>query len=95
LTVFIWVKKTRAAADPAGSGLIIAQIFIFRDNPLKYTDLDGRSDWPFGFTFDPRVIRGFKGGNPLNHNPIKDHVVDFSSKFVPEVYAALDKQLNE
>jgi hypothetical protein len=38
----IRVKMTRVAADPAGPGLIIVQIFIFRDNPLKYTDPDGR-----------------------------------------------------
>jgi hypothetical protein len=38
----IRVKMTRSAGDPAASGLIFVQIFIFRDNPLKYTDPDGR-----------------------------------------------------
>jgi hypothetical protein len=35
---------TRAAGDPVGSGLITVQIFVFRGNPLKYTDPDGRVD---------------------------------------------------
>jgi hypothetical protein len=38
----IRVKMTQVAADPTGSGLILVQIFVFRDNPLKYTDPDGR-----------------------------------------------------
>jgi hypothetical protein len=200
------------------------QIHVFRGNPLKYTDPDGRSDWPFAFTFDPcaeflsvmskfdvgtqlavifssalsgnkadqahaqmlvretgkeitintldvtakaagltsdvagktvliatatgqpeiagpasvvsttpgvietatllgkasitgnqndmntayttakrfgislligTLISGFKGGNSLNPNPINDQVIDFSSRYVPEVYTTLDKQLNE
>jgi hypothetical protein len=37
----IRVKMTRSAGDPVGSGHITAQIFTFRDNPLKYTDPDG------------------------------------------------------
>jgi hypothetical protein len=37
---------TRVAADPTGPGLIFVQIFIFRDNPLKYTDPDGRDVIP-------------------------------------------------
>jgi hypothetical protein len=40
----IRVKKTRTAADPTGSGLILVQIFVFRDNPLKYTDPNGMAD---------------------------------------------------
>jgi hypothetical protein len=35
---------TRSAGDLTGSGLITVQIFVFRDNPLKYTDPDGRTD---------------------------------------------------
>jgi hypothetical protein len=35
---------TRSAGDLTGSGLITVQIFVFRDNPLKYTDPDGKSD---------------------------------------------------
>jgi hypothetical protein len=38
------VKKTQVAANPTGSGYITAQIFVFRDNPLKHTDPDGRID---------------------------------------------------
>jgi hypothetical protein len=38
----IRVKKTRVAADPTDPGFIFVQIFVFRDNPLKYTDPDGR-----------------------------------------------------
>jgi hypothetical protein len=41
------------------------------------------------------IIGGFKGGNSLNSNSINEQVVDFSSKFVPEVYTTVDKQLNE
>jgi hypothetical protein len=37
----IRVKMTRMAADPPGPGLTYVQIFVFRDNPLKYTDPDG------------------------------------------------------
>jgi hypothetical protein len=39
----IQVKMTRVAADPPGSGYITVQIFVFRGNPLKYTDPDGRT----------------------------------------------------
>jgi hypothetical protein len=39
------VKRTRWAANSAGSGHITAQIFIFQDNPLKHTDPDGRSEY--------------------------------------------------
>jgi hypothetical protein len=38
----IRVKMTRSAGDLTGPGLITAQIFVFRDNPLKYTDPDGK-----------------------------------------------------
>jgi hypothetical protein len=37
----IQVKMTRPAGDPPGSVHITVQIFVFRDNPLKYTDPDG------------------------------------------------------
>jgi hypothetical protein len=37
----IRVKMTRSAGDLTGSGNITVQIFIFRGNPLKYTDPDG------------------------------------------------------
>jgi hypothetical protein len=43
------VKMTQVAADPTGPGFIFVQIFIFRDNPLKYTDPDGRiTGWHLG-----------------------------------------------
>jgi hypothetical protein len=38
----IRVKMTWSAGNPPGSGLIFVQIFVFRGNPLKYTDPDGR-----------------------------------------------------
>jgi hypothetical protein len=36
----IRVKMTQVAADPTSPGHITVQIFVFRDNPLKYTDPD-------------------------------------------------------
>jgi hypothetical protein len=41
----IRVKMTWMAGDPPDSVHITVQIFIFRDNPLKYTDPDGRTDY--------------------------------------------------
>jgi hypothetical protein len=38
----IWVKMTRSAGDPVSSGHITVQIFVFRGNPLKYTDPNGK-----------------------------------------------------
>jgi hypothetical protein len=49
----IRVKMTRSAGDPAGSGLIYVQIFVFRDNPLKYTDPDGRETVIFSIPVTP------------------------------------------
>jgi murein DD-endopeptidase MepM/ murein hydrolase activator NlpD len=59
------VKRTHWAADPPGSGLITVQIFIFRDNPLKYTDPDGRmSENEDGtVTFDKSSDKLWKGAN--------------------------------
>jgi hypothetical protein len=50
----IRVKMTQVAGDPVGSGHITAQIFVFRDNPLKYTDPDGRDT--LVATFDGNAI---------------------------------------
>jgi hypothetical protein len=45
------VKMTQVAADPTGSGLIFVQIFVFRDNPLKYTDPDGNEILRYSDTY--------------------------------------------
>jgi hypothetical protein len=42
----IRVKMTRVAGDLTGSGHITVLIFVFRDNPLKYTDPDGNVPIP-------------------------------------------------
>jgi hypothetical protein len=55
----IRVKKTRAAGDPVGSGHITVQIFIFRDNPLKYTDPDGNQTISLSKD-DIKYIRGMR-----------------------------------
>jgi hypothetical protein len=46
----IQVKKIRMAGNPTAFGLIYIQIFVFRDNPLKYTDPDGRIIIGLGLT---------------------------------------------
>jgi hypothetical protein len=44
---------TLGTANSACSAVFYARIWGTRANPLKYTDPDGKSPWPFGFTFDP------------------------------------------
>jgi hypothetical protein len=39
------------AGNPAASGLIYIQIFVFRGNPLKYTDPDGNDNVPILSTY--------------------------------------------
>jgi hypothetical protein len=47
------VKMTQVAGDPPGPGHITVLIFVFRGNPLKYTDPDGRES---GYALDENAV---------------------------------------
>jgi hypothetical protein len=88
----IRVKMTRSAGDPAGSGLITVQIFVFRGNPLKYTDPDGKASILFrvinkgaSWTYDRAHDLGKLGVKPAMHSLVDkgdlnsiDEVVQYS-----------------
>jgi hypothetical protein len=70
----IRVKKTRAAGDPTDPGLITVLIFVFRDNPLKYTDPDGRMPGQPFDTADGAAVDALDHCNPKS----KDENIEYA-----------------
>ncbi|MFP3040742.1 hypothetical protein LQZ19_02860 [Treponema primitia] len=64
-------RKGYRRANLNDKNVDFSQIFFVKfDNPIKYTDPDGRIDWPFGNTFDPlsdikEVLSNFDTGLQL------------------------------
>jgi hypothetical protein len=61
------VKNTHLTVNSGGSGLIFVQIYVFGDNPLKYTDPDGNE------------IKAFTSFHKMNTGDWKDEPVGNSS----------------